>query len=210
MLFRPPARMRKLRGVSPRLKIVALGDSLTAGFGLRQTDAFPARLERMLRERDHNVEVVNEGVSGDDSPGGLARLPRVLAHRPDIVIVALGANDGLRFYNPEVTYDALAKILRTLTERHIGIVFAGIEVPGLAAFAFVQQYHDVFTRLAKDFPHAVYIPSLLAGVLGIEEHNLPDRIHPSASGTRVVARSVLPFVERAIADLTSRRLKQTS
>jgi acyl-CoA thioesterase I len=184
-----------------KLKIVALGDSLTAGFGLRPADAFPARLERMLRERDYNVVVVNEGVSGDDSVGGRARLPRVLAHHPDVVIVALGANDGLRFYDPQTTYNALADIMRTLTERGIGIVFAGIEVPGLAGLAFVKAYHDTFERLAREFPHAVYIPSLLTGVLGIEAHNLPDRIHPNSAGTRVIARTVLPYVERAIAAL---------
>jgi acyl-CoA thioesterase-1 len=188
--------------VSPRtIKIVALGDSLTAGFGLRQSEAYPAHLERMLRERDYSATVVNEGLSGDDSVGGLSRLPRVLAHQPDIVIVALGANDGLRFYDPQVTYDSLEKILRTLSERGIGIVFAGIEVPGLAGIAMVQQFHDVFARLARAFPRAVFIPSLLAGVLGVAEYNLPDRIHPSSAGARVIARSVLPYVERAIADL---------
>lgn len=183
------------------IKIVALGDSLTAGFGLRQADAFPARLERMLRERDVSVQVVNEGVSGDDSPGGLRRLPQVLSHAPDIVIVALGANDGLRFYDPQVTYASLQSILQTLTERGIGIVLAGIEVPGLAALPFVKAYHDVFERLAREYPHAVYIPSLLAGVLGSEAHNQADRIHPNSAGARVIARSVLPYVERAIEQL---------
>lgn len=189
--------MLTVRCMAP-LKIVALGDSLTAGFGLNKTDAFPARLERMLRERDHSVEVINEGLSGDDSPGGLERLPRVLAHGPDIVIVALGANDGLRFYDPQITHDSLEKILQTLTEKSIGIVLAGIEVPGLAAVSFVKVYQDVFARLAAAFPHAVFIPSLLAGVLGVEAHNLPDRIHPNSAGARVIARSVLPYVERAI------------
>lgn len=188
--------------MSPRkIRIVALGDSLTAGFGLRQTEAFPARLERMLRERDHSVEVINEGISGDDSPGGLRRLPRVLAHEPDIVIVALGANDGLRFYDPQITYDSLASILKQLSDRGIGIVFAGIEVPGLGGLTLVRTFQDVFARLAREFPHAVFIPSLLTGVLGIEAHNLADRIHPNSSGARIIARSVLPYVERAIGAL---------
>jgi acyl-CoA thioesterase-1 len=182
-----------------KTRIVALGDSLTAGYGLRPSDAFPARLERMLRERDHAIEVINEGVSGDDAAGGLSRLSRVLAHNPDIVIVALGANDGLRFYDPESTHSALDRILHTLTERGIRVVFAGIEVPGFAGIPFVRAFHDVFARLARAYPQAVFYPSLLAGVLGSAEHNLPDGIHPNAAGARVIARSLLPYVERAIA-----------
>ena len=182
-----------------KTRIVALGDSLTAGYGLRPADAFPARLERMLRERDHAVEVINEGISGDDSRGGLSRLPRVLAHNPDIVIVALGANDGLRFYDPETTYATLEQILRTLTERDIRVVFAGIEVAGFVGIPYVRAFHEVFTRLARAFPQAQFYPSLLNGVLGIAEHNLPDGIHPNSAGARVIARSILPYVERAIA-----------
>jgi len=128
------------------IRIVALGDSLTAGHGLARSAAFPARLEAALRARGHVVEIMNAGVSGDTTSGGLARLDASVPNGTDAVILALGANDGLRGVDPNITRTALDRILRRLHERRIAVLFAGMYAPRTMRPDFVRAFDGFLGR----------------------------------------------------------------
>jgi len=179
--------------------VLAFGDSLTAGYGLARSEAFPARLEAMLRETHPGAAVLNAGVSGDTTSGGRARLPRVLAglkSRPDLAIVELGANDFLRGHSPATMRDNLDWIVGELGRCGIHVLLAGMTAPlflGDIARRFNAVHPDVATRngvpLYADF---------LGGVAGRAGLTLADRLHPNARAIEIVARSILPYVERAL------------
>jgi acyl-CoA thioesterase I len=181
-------------------RILALGDSLTAGYGLRAEHAFPAQLQSLLRARHPQAEVQNAGVSGDTSASGLARLPRVLGRlttRPDLAIVELGANDLLRGIAPERMRDNLDAICHQLEGAGIPVLLAGMWAPPFLG-AFAERYNRVFPALARARGLPLY-PSFLAGVAGDPRLTLADRIHPNAEAIGIVARRILPHVEAALA-----------
>lgn len=185
--------------------ILALGDSLTAGYGLQPHESFPRQLEALLRARHSGASVVNAGVSGDTSAGGLARLPRVLAKlsaRPDLAIVELGANDLLRGIPPERMQGNLDAILRELARCGIPVLLAGMWAPPFLG-AFAERYNRVFPELAKAHGVPLY-PFFLAGVAGDPALTLRDRVHPNARAIGMVAARVLPQVERALAGTESK------
>ena len=178
-------------------RVVVLGDSLAAGFGLPEEEAFPARLERLLIERGRPVEVINAGVSGDTSAGGLARLDWVLGREPDLLLVALGANDGLRGLSPEMTEANLRRIVEGARARGVRVLLAGMRLPPSLGPDYVERFEAVYPRLAAELGVPL-VPFLLEGVGGRPELNLADGIHPNPRGHRAIAETVLPYLVEAL------------
>jgi acyl-CoA thioesterase-1 len=177
------------------LRLLMLGDSITAGFGLARSEGPPARIQALLRERGRNVRVIDAGVSGDTSAGGRARIEWALADRPHAAIVALGGNDGLRGLTPVQMRANLTAILDALARRNVPALLAGMIAPPNLGAEYGRDFTAVFEGLARDRPDIVFYPFLLDGVAGEPRLNQPDRIHPTAEGADLIARRMLPFIE---------------
>ncbi len=174
--------------------ILALGDSLTAGFGLPEERSYPALLQARLRERGFPHRVVNAGVSGDTTAGGLARMDWLLRQRVDILIVALGGNDGLRGLSPEAMADNLERIVARGRQAGARVILAGMKMPTNYGADFTRRYAAVFPALARRHDSPL-IPFLLEGVAARPALNQPDMIHPNAAGTRIVLENVWRALE---------------
>lgn len=178
--------------------IVILGDSLAAGYGLRdESQAFPARLEAALKSRGRDVRVVNAGVSGDTTAGGRSRLDWALSDRPDLMIVELGGNDGLRGIDPAVTFANLDDILTRLKAQSVRVLLTGMLAPPNLGRAYGEAFNAVFPRLAEKHGVALY-PFFLDGVAAERDLNQPDGIHPNPTGVAVIVERILPAVEAAL------------
>lgn len=177
------------------IRLLMLGDSITAGFGLARSEGPPARIQALLRERGRNVRVIDAGVSGDTTAGGRARIEWALAERPQAAIVALGGNDGLRGLSPAQMRTNLAGILDVLARRSIPTLLAGMLAPPNLGAEYGREFVGVYETLARERPDLVYYPFLLEGVAGDPALNQPDRIHPTARGAEMIARRMLPFIE---------------
>jgi acyl-CoA thioesterase-1 len=177
---------------------VAFGDSLTAGYGLPAGDAFPAQLQRALAAKGITVTVVNAGVSGDTSTGGLARLDWSVPDGTDAVILELGANDALRGLNPAITRKALDAILHRLTERKIPVLLCGMIAPPNLGAEYGQAFNAIYPELATT-DGAILYPFFLTGVAADPKLNQPDGIHPTAAGVAVIVTHIIPQVEKLIA-----------
>ena len=185
-----------MAGAGPRpFTVLALGDSLTAGYGLAAADALPAQLERRLKDGGVNVRVINAGVSGDTSAGGRARLGWLLSERPDAVLVALGANDALRAIDPAVTRANLDAILNELKTRGIAVLFAGMQAPPNLGRAYVDAFNALFPELARRHGVAFY-PFLLEGVAAKPDLNIGDGIHPNPLGVARMVDGLAPLLQR--------------
>ena len=179
------------------VKIVALGDLLTAGLGLSEKDGFVPRLQAALNAKGIAAAIVNAGVSGDTSAGGLARLDWSVPDGTDAVILELGANDMLRGFKPEVTRDALDKILQRLKDRHIAVLLCGMRAaPNLGA-DFGRSFEPIYPELAAKYGALLY-PFFLDGVAGDRSLNQHDGLHPTAAGVDVIVAAILPKVEELI------------
>jgi len=178
-------------------RILALGDSLTAGYGLAAEDAFPAQLERALTAKGYDAQVLNAGVSGDTTAGGLARLDWSLTEKPDYAIVALGGNDGLRGIDPAATRANLAAIIGRLKTAGVRVLLAGMYAPPNLGREYGAEFNRLFPDLARAHEVALY-PFLLEGVAANPELNQPDGIHPNARGVAVMVKMILPAVEALI------------
>lgn len=175
--------------------ILALGDSLTAGLGLDQANAFPAQLEKALRDAGHAVNVVNAGVSGDTSAGGRSRLEWLLTPEIDAVIVELGANDGLRGLDPGETRANLEWILATLKQRGLPVLLTGMQAPPNLGQDYGREFNTLYPELAQYYG-ALFDPFYLEGVAADPALNQPDGIHPNAQGvTIIVNRLKLKAIE---------------
>ena len=170
-------------------RIVILGDSLTAGLGLPTDQSYPARLQQRLNEEGAHYQIVNAGVSGDTSAGGLARLDWALEGDVRVMIVALGGNDGLRGLPPEELKKNLAAIIERAQSRGIRVILAGMEAPPNYGRDYIVAFHRVYPALASEY-HVALVPFLLDGVAGNDALNQRDGIHPSAAGARIVADNV--------------------
>ncbi len=179
------------------IRLLAFGDSLTAGYNLPAGDAFPAKLEAALRARGYVVRVINAGVSGDTSAGGRARLDWTLADRPDYAVVELGANDALRGIDPKITAANLDAILSVLRQRGVKVLLAGMLAPRNMGAAYVREFDAIYPRLARTHDVPLY-PFFLEGVALRRDLTQPDGMHPNAQGVEVVVRGILPAVERLI------------
>lgn len=182
------------------LRLMVLGDSLTAGFGLPAEQSFPSQLEAALRAKGHAVTVLNGGVSGDTSAGGKARIEWALADKPDAVILELGANDGLRGIEPKELYANLAAILKTLKARGIPTFLAGMVAPPNLGEAYGKEFRAVYTRLAKEFDVPLQ-PFFLDGVAMKPKLNQPDGLHPNAAGVAVLVDNIVPLLESWLAGM---------
>jgi acyl-CoA thioesterase-1 len=187
------------RAQTPRQTLLVLGDSLTAGYGLPKHQAFPVRLQEALKARGLDVAVVDGGVSGDTSAGGLARFDWVVgAAKPDVAIVELGANDGLRGLDPKAMADNLDRILAKLAQRKTRVLLAGMKAPPNFGREYAQDYEAVFPRLAEKHGALLY-PFFLDGVAAQPALNQQDGIHPNAEGVNVIVARILPYVEKLLA-----------
>ncbi|MCC6234052.1 MAG: arylesterase [Verrucomicrobiales bacterium] len=178
-------------GESAPPRVVILGDSLTAGYGVDPGQAFPARLQSWIREAGFPHEVVNAGVSGDTTAGGLRRLNWILRRPAEVLLIELGGNDGLRGLAPDSTRSNLVSIIGAARAKYPGVrvVLAGMQMPPNMGETYRAAYEGVFPSVARE-QNAVLIPHLLEGVGGRPELNLPDLIHPTPEGHAVVASNV--------------------
>ncbi|NNM71041.1 arylesterase [Enterovirga aerilata] len=185
------------------IRLVALGDSLTAGYNLPQAAAFPAVLEAALKARGHKVEIANAGVSGDTATGGLERLDWSVPDGTDGVILELGANDMLRGIDPAVTRRALDAIIARLKERKIPVLLAGMLAARNLGPDYARRFDAIYPELAKTHGLVLY-PFFLDGVAGEARLQLPDGMHPSAEGVKVIVERILPTVESFLARIGER------
>lgn len=183
-------------------KLVVLGDSLSAGYQLDPEDAFPAQLQRILTERGYSVEVVNAGVSGDTSTGGLARLDWSVGDDVDAVIVELGANDALRGISPEITYKNIEEITRRLRSRGIEVLLAGMIAPRNLGPDYANVFDPIYQEVAITHDALLY-PFFLEGVALNPNLNLSDGMHPNANGVAVIVENILLKVEELLAKAQS-------
>ena len=180
------------------VKIVALGDSLTAGLGLPANEAFPAKLQQALQRKGIVATVANAGVSGDTASGGLARLAWSVPDGTEAVILELGANDALRGINPDVAKAALDGILSKLNDRHIVVLLAGMRAPRNLGPDYVGAFDAIYPALASTHG-VVFYPFFLEGVATDPKFNQGDGLHPNAAGVDVIVARILPQVEELIA-----------
>ena len=186
------------------VKIVALGDSLTAGYGLPDKDGFVPRLQVALAAKGIAADIQNAGVSGDTASDGQARLDWSVPQGTDAVIVELGANDMLRGIKPDITRDALETILRDLTQRHIAVLLCGMRAaPNLGA-EYGQAFERIYPELAAKYGVLLY-PFFLDGVAADRSLAQHDGMHPNAAGVDVIVGRILPKVEDLIAKVRSQR-----
>jgi acyl-CoA thioesterase-1 len=187
------------------VRIVALGDSLTAGYGLPADAAFPAKLEKALTAKGLAVEIANAGVSGDTASGGLARLDWSVPEGTDAVIVELGANDMLRGIDPGVTRQALEQIVRRLTDRRIAVLLAGMRAAPNLGPDYGRDFETFYSDLAARHDLLLY-PFFLDGVAAEAKLNQGDGLHPTAAGVDAIVAGILPQAEALVARVRSKRV----
>lgn len=183
---------------SEPIHILMLGDSLTAGYGLFKSDALPVRLQAALEQTVPGLRVINGGVSGDTTAGGRARLAWSLAERPNAMIIALGANDGLRGLAAEQTFANLDAMIRAAKDAGVPVLLAGMRAPPNLGPEYGSAFDAVFPRLAAEHGVAFY-PFLLEGVVARLKFNQDDGIHPNARGVDIIVGNLLPLVRDLIA-----------
>lgn len=183
------------------MTLLALGDSLTAGYGLAREDSFASRLETALRGKGYDVRVINAGVSGDTSAGGRSRLEWVLADKPRLAVVELGANDGLRGLDPAGTYANLDAIVGRLKAAGVTVLLTGMKALPNLGVEFGAEFEAVFPRVAEKHGVPLY-PFFLDGVAADPSLNLPDGLHPNARGIGVIVERILPHVTRLLDTLS--------
>jgi len=179
------------------LRIVVFGDSLVAGLRLKQSDAFPAQLERALKAKGHVVEVINAGVSGDTTAGGLERLRWAVPEKTDAVILELGANDALRGLDPARAKANLDKIIATLKASGAQVLLAGMVAPRNLGEGYTQTFNAIYPDLASKHGLILY-PFFLDGIALNAQFNLDDGIHPNPKGVAEITKRILPSVEQLI------------
>ncbi len=182
------------------VRLLVLGDSLSAGFGLPHADGFEAQLAAALHERGHDVRIIDAAVSGDTSAGGLARLDWALGDGADAAIVELGANDGLRGVDPADTEANLTTILDTLAARHIPALLTGMYAMPNLGRDYAQAFRVVFDRLGNR-PGILYDPFFLQDVAAVPALNQPDMLHPNPDGVKRIVARLLPLVEKLLAEV---------
>jgi acyl-CoA thioesterase I len=178
--------------------IVAFGDSLTAGYGVKPSESFPAQLQMALDAKGRKVTIVNAGVSGDTTSGGVERLDWALEPKPDAVILELGANDALRAIDPKVPRTNLDKMLSTLKGKGIPVLIAGMKALRNLGPDYAKEFDGIYPDLAKKYDAQLY-PFFLEGVALDPSFTQPDGLHPTAKGVAEIVKRILPDVEALLA-----------
>ena len=185
------------------LLILAVGDSLTEGLGVTAEESYPAQLEAALRANGYAVRVVNAGVSGETSSGTLQRIDWLLRQQPDIVILAIGGNDGLRGIDPTLTEQNISALLDRIQASNTVVVLPGMEMVRNLGNEFVSDFRAIYPRVAER-SGTILMPFFLEGVAGDRTLNQPDFIHPTGAGYAVVVKNLLPYVEQALQQAQAR------
>lgn len=186
------------------VKLVVLGDSLSAGYGLAAPEAFPQKLQKALQSKGIAVDIINAGVSGDTVSGGRDRLDWSVPQGTDGVIVELGANDALRGIDPDVTRAALADIIQRLRARKIAVMLCGMLAPPNNGADYAARFNSIYPDVAKQFDVPLY-PFFLEGVVADAKLNQGDGIHPTAAGVDVIVGKIMPSVEAFIGTIAEQR-----
>jgi acyl-CoA thioesterase I len=195
------ALLAAILGIAPvsaaPLRILAFGDSLTAGYGLAAGEAFPVRLQARLAADGYQVQIANGGVSGDTTAGGLARLDWALADKPDIVLVEFGANDMLRGIDPKVTYDNLDRIMARISQSGAKMLLLGMKAASNWGREYQESFDAIYPALAEKY-HAPLYPFFLDGVVTDAALNQADGLHPNPQGVALIVERVSPYLERLL------------
>jgi acyl-CoA thioesterase-1 len=186
------------------VRMVVLGDSLSAGLGLPAAAAFPAKLQKSLNDKGMSVDMVNAGVSGDTSSGGRDRLDWSVPEGTEAVIVELGANDALRGIDPAVTRSALSEILTRLKARGIVVLLCGMLAPPNYGHDYADRFNVIYPELSKSFDVPLY-PFFLNGVAADAKLNQADGIHPTAEGVDIIVHNIMPSVEALLGSIKGQR-----
>lgn len=181
--------------------IVAVGDSLTAGYGVNEADAYPAQLEKKLQVAGFNWRVINAGISGETSSGTLSRVAWVLKLKPDIVILETGANDGLRGIDPQVTKKNIDETVRILKDNRVTVILAGMRMVTSMGRDYTSEFGAIYPAVAKKH-NLILIPFFLQGIAGIPSLNQDDGIHPVAEGYRIITDMIFPYVVQVLSSKT--------
>ena len=189
-----PSAARAPEPIDPRPVIAAFGDSISAGFGVDPGQSYPDDLQRLIDSAGFRYHVVNMGVSGDTTTDGVERLPSVLALKPSIVILEFGGNDGLRGQPVTGAKQNLAKMIEALLGSGAKVVLAGMTLPRNYGRDYIRPFEQMYVDLAKQYPVA-RIPFILDGVGGVPSLTQPDGIHPTAEGARIVAKTVMKYLQ---------------
>jgi len=198
LLLLVPALAISVQPLHAARTVAFLGDSLTAGYGLDPEEAYPALIQARLKDQGLDWEVVNAGVSGDTTAGGLRRLDWLFRQRIDVLFLCLGANDGMRGLSVAAAEQNLRAIVDRAQRKGITVVLAGVQIPENYGADYRKQFGAIFPRLAREKKLA-YLPFLLEGVAMRPELNQGDRIHPNAAGQRIVAENVWRVLEPLLA-----------
>ena len=204
MAANPAFAQAPAAGAGKPIKMVVLGDSLSAGLGLSASAAFPARLKESLKIKGIGVDMINAGVSGDTSTGGRDRLDWSVPEGTDAVILELGANDALRGTDPKVTRAALTDILARLKARKVAVLLCGMLAPPNYGSDYSARFNAIYPDLAKSFGVPLY-PFFLEGVAADARLNQADGLHPTAEGVDVIVKNILPTVEAFLGTISGQR-----
>ena len=180
--------------VDDRPRIVALGNSLTAGLGVPPNESYPTRLQRRLNQAGYNYQVINAGVSGDTTAGALRRLDWLLKSQPHIMIIELGANDGLRGQPVKNIYENLRRIIQGLQQAGVTVLLTGMKIPPNYGAEYTSQFSNIYAQLAEEF-HVAFMPFFLEGVAAHRALNQADGIHPTGEGYRIIMDNLFEILE---------------
>jgi acyl-CoA thioesterase-1 len=177
--------------------IMAIGDSLTEGFGIDESLSYPALLERKLFAEGFRYQVINAGISGETSSGALSRIKWALTTKPDIVILVTGANDGLRGIDPGLVKSNITQMIQMLKDRDVIVVLGGMQMVQNLGQNYTDAFSEIYPQIARE-QEIIYIPFFLAGTAGAPELNQADGIHPTAEGYQIIVNNIYPYVLEAI------------
>ncbi len=186
-----------LEAASVKKRLLILGDSITEGYGIQKQDAFPNQLQILLDEKKKNVEVISAGISGSTSASAVKRLQWHLKKKPDVLILALGGNDGLRGIKPEMTKKNLNDAIKLATSKGVTVYLAGMKMPTNYGAEYRLAFESTFTDLVKENKIKT-IPFLLEGVGGRKELNIEDGIHPNEKGHKIIANYILKNIQDSL------------
>ncbi len=186
--------------------INAVGDSLTAGYGLAEDEAYPALLEKRHRSDGHNYRVINAGISGETSSGTFARMKWILAQKPDIVILETGANDGMRGIQTDLIKENISRSVQILKEHNVSVKLAGMRMLTNLGTGYRGAFAEIYPEVARE-QDVLLIPFFLEGVAGVPSLNLADTIHPTAEGYKIITESIYPSVLQVIGETENNRTR---